>query len=412
MTTNERYVVSVHGVAVGILRKQGLAVVFQVLDSYLNTYPRPTLGQVFDENPRATWSEREKAPNWFRNLLPEKDGPLRRFLARAADVPENDDVGLLVALGRDLPGAVGIGPEAEWGEIDEAREWPSRDPRDVRKAPLGGLRFSVAGIQMKLSLVNEMNTLRLASRGEYGNSYAKVPTGRPDLPANEYTIMTLGAACKLHVPQVQLITLEKLSDDIPEFLQHRALSEVFLIERFDRLEQTVRHIEDFNQVVDNDVDRKYQGASVETLGKLVLNICGEEDFWEYYRRMVFFISIGNEDAHLKNWSLVYDIDGAHPRLSPMYDAVSTIQYPELTREFALRLGNHRRCEYYTSEVMRRLARKAGAGEDRAAEELGRMVTLIQDVESQLRASLPVEDDFWRRIDAHRNNVPFFHDFLH
>ena len=46
---------------------------------------------------------------------------------------------------------------------------------------------------------------------------------------------------------------------------------------------------------------------------------------EFTRRMIFNVLIGNGDAHLKNWTLLY-ADGKKPHLSPAYDLVSTIPY--------------------------------------------------------------------------------------
>jgi len=44
------------------------------------------------------------------------------------------------------------------------------------------------------------------------------------------------------------------------------------------------------------------------------------DVREMVVRFVAFILMGNTDAHLKNWALVYP-DGVTPRLSPLYDPV-------------------------------------------------------------------------------------------
>lgn len=44
------------------------------------------------------------------------------------------------------------------------------------------------------------------------------------------------------------------------------------------------------------------------------------DVQEFVRRFVAFILMGNTDAHLKNWALLYP-DGVTPQLSPLYDPV-------------------------------------------------------------------------------------------
>ena len=85
---------------------------------------------------------------------------------------------------------------------------------------------------------------------------------------------------------------------------------------------------------------KYMRVGHERLGLAIRTLCGDEAFAEYVRRLVFCIGIGNEDAHLKNWSLLYP-DGVTPVLSPAYDLVSTIQYDDLDRGLALRLNDRR-----------------------------------------------------------------------
>lgn len=46
---------------------------------------------------------------------------------------------------------------------------------------------------------------------------------------------------------------------------------------------------------------------------------------EFTRRLLFNVLIGNGDAHLKNWTLLY-ADQRKPTLSPVYDIVSTVPY--------------------------------------------------------------------------------------
>jgi serine/threonine-protein kinase HipA len=53
------------------------------------------------------------------------------------------------------------------------------------------------------------------------------------------------------------------------------------------------------------------------------------------RRMVFNVLMGNGDAHIKNWSLIYR-DPTRPRLAPAYDLVPTVAY--MSRETSLALN--------------------------------------------------------------------------
>lgn len=60
------------------------------------------------------------------------------------------------------------------------------------------------------------------------------------------------------------------------------------------------------------------------------------DVAEFIGRVAFMLGSGNADAHLKNWSVVYP-DGRRGRLSPAYDQIATVVYPELPRVVALKL---------------------------------------------------------------------------
>ena len=51
------------------------------------------------------------------------------------------------------------------------------------------------------------------------------------------------------------------------------------------------------------------------------------DTREFLARMVAFILMGNTDAHLKNWALVYP-DGRVPQLAPVYDPVCVAAFFE------------------------------------------------------------------------------------
>ena len=63
--------------------------------------------------------------------------------------------------------------------------------------------------------------------------------------------------------------------------------------------------------------------------------------------VVFNTLIGNQDAHAKNFSLLYT--GKAPVLAPLYDALSTAVYPDLTPKMAMKLGS----QYPFSEVQAR-----------------------------------------------------------
>ena len=326
--------VCLYGDQVRTLSVSGNLSWFRFNEAYLERTDRPVLGQQFEESPRAQWRQAQRLPPWFSNVLPE-EGPLRTFLADELEISERSEWRLMAELGGDLPGAVTVAANsggdaisdrhAKAGEIYSDQEWPDH---------LEGIRFSVAGIQLKLSMILEENTIRLPSVGERGERFVKFPGAIPGIPRNEYAMMRLASLCGIDVPGIELVSGESLGV-LPRKFERFRHSEVYVVERFDRSAGGSVHIEDFNQVIGNWPEQKYEGASYRSLGRLVRGICGEEDFEEYLRRVAFSTAIGNEDAHLKNWSLIYP-DRIEPRLAPVYDLVTTVGIDGLTRETALR----------------------------------------------------------------------------
>lgn len=72
-------------------------------------------------------------------------------------------------------------------------------------------------------------------------------------------------------------------------------------------------------------EEQYRNASSESLARVLLAEQGIEGVIELVRGLVFTVLIGNGDAHLKNWSLIYR-DPVVPTLAPVYDQVATVVY--------------------------------------------------------------------------------------
>jgi len=65
-----------------------------------------------------------------------------------------------------------------------------------------------------------------------------------------------------------------------------------------------------------------------------------KDALAFFDAVIFNYLIGNNDAHAKNFSLIYH--NGVSRLSPLYDLVSTVYYPELSKKFAMKIGGEYR----------------------------------------------------------------------
>lgn len=78
---------------------------------------------------------------------------------------------------------------------------------------------------------------------------------------------------------------------------------------------------------------------------------------ELLRAIIFNLSIGNNDAHAKNYSLLYGREGK-ARLAPLYDLVSTIYYPEIEHKLAMKIGGEAKPDLIYPKEIEAFARDA------------------------------------------------------
>ena len=264
-------------------------------------------------------------PSYFQNLLPE--GHNRDRLALERRCSPDDEFELLAAAGHDLMGALEVEPvPLREGIPDTVRHWHTALGLDVLEpgfveSPVEDAA-ALPGAVTKFSAVQDGRRYVVKRHGLAGDFILKLPSTRhPDLVANEATCYALCAALGLNCAEAQVIT--RADADLPEDLPFQ---DILAVRRFDRGPNNQRvHTEEFAQVLQVEPKRKYgQGLMVDYPNMLrVLNRLSSrpaQDVQEFVKRFVAFILMGNVDAHLKNWALLYP-DGITPRLAPLYDPV-------------------------------------------------------------------------------------------
>ena len=78
--------------------------------------------------------------------------------------------------------------------------------------------------------------------------------------------------------------------------------------------------------------------------------------------VIYNFLVGNNDAHGKNFSLLYHGMGTanqQIRLAPVYDVVSTTYYPELSKDMAMKIGREYSSDQVTLKDVEQLAEEAG-----------------------------------------------------
>lgn len=290
-------------------------------------------------------------PLWFEHLLPPPGSRLRRLLGKQIGIGDDaldESFRLLAFLGDDLPGGVVARPDPNAPEWVPPRAAPLQRPVD------GQLRSALAGQQSKLSVRIGERGLVAPTLGESSAFIAKFPDPQYiDLPRIELSTMAWARAVGIEVPDCRLAAVADF-EALPEGTAP-AGSSAFLIERFDRRADGGRvHMEDFAQILDRPL-HAIHGGKLEHLAAVVAAYC-PDDLEELCRRAVFCILSGNGDAHLKNWSLLYQ-QPRTPVLSPAYDLVSTILVMR-DETLSLSIGGRLRFDQITVEDFDGIARIA------------------------------------------------------
>jgi serine/threonine-protein kinase HipA len=333
---------------------------------------------------------------FFSNLLPEAH--LRDYLAALGGIDPDREFLLIWLLGADLPGAIEI------RSIDGAPPPAADDQRRRAGRDDQPLRFSLAGVQLKFSASMETSKgLRLPVNGVGGDWIVKLPSPRFEaVPEHEYAMMTLAEAVGIDVPEVRLVAtrdIGRLPQDLPE-----AFGQSLAVRRFDRPRAGERvHIEDFAQVFGVYPENKYRKASCGSIGRVLWLEAGEDAVTEYTRRLVFNALIGNADAHLKNWSLIYP-DRRTPKLAPAYDLVGTIAYIPGDR-LALSLGDTTEFAEVDLERFRRLAERAGLPVRLVLQTVRETAARVRDLWPTHEPLRALPDRVRDAITAHMQTVP-------
>lgn len=266
-----------------------------------------------------------RLPAFFQNLLPE--GALRQHLAQLRGCAADDHFELLATCGTDLPGAVYARPVTLDREQVAAIVTQHHDALEM-SVVADPMRegTSLSGVQPKLSLVQAGSRYVARTRDTRGiHIIAKLPSAAfPLLPEVEALSLQLAQAAGVDVNRARLASLDEIDIDIPFVL---GSSQHFLaVERFDRQDgQAHVHAEDFAQILGIPPEMKYRHplASYGFMARVMSRSMGLGDatIEEFIRRLAVNELLGNYDAHVKNFGIIYK-DGRTPSLSPAYDVVA------------------------------------------------------------------------------------------
>ena len=333
----------------------------------------------------------EQTASFFEGLLPE--GFTRRTVAQWMHVDEGDYLSILHGLGHECLGAVCItqGSEAQdasYERISEiqiqelAAEGAARSAELVTKSHL-----SLTGASGKVGLYYDASAEAWYLPHGTAPSTHIIKQSHVRLEAivtNERLSLMTAARCGLDTPDSFIINTG-----------HAEEHEVLLAtRRYDRmfepdcpvingLPRPYRlHQEDFAQAMGVPAAAKYERETGEYLKGMfdVLRkysadpVSDQLKLWDI---IAFDFLIGNTDAHIKNFSVLYGKDLKQIRLAPAYDIVSTVIYEQSTRDMAFRIGEVYSINEMSRESFRQAAGEIGIGERMAMRRFDAMADRFQ-----------------------------------
>lgn len=195
--------------------------------------------------------------------------------------------------------------------------------------------IAVPGIQPKLSLSLIKKTkkdpeTRLTVIGAPGGQYIFKPPSEkfPEMPANEHVTMRIAESFGIRT--------------VPSSLIRLASGELsYITKRVDRTKTGEKiHMIDMFQITE--AYDKYK-SSMEKIGKALHDYSGNTQLDKifFFDLVLFSFLTGNNDMHLKNFSMIESASGWV--LSPAYDLLNvSIELPEDTEELALTLDGKKK----------------------------------------------------------------------
>lgn len=187
-------------------------------------------------------------------------------------------------------------------------------------------KLSIQGVQPKLSAAISIADQEFKIVDQFGTYIIKPQNDLfPELPQNEDVTMRMAKVFVLEVPFHGML-----------YGKDGSLS--YFIKRFDRYGKGKKlATEDFAQLTGNTRDTKYR-FTMEKLIPVIDEFCSFPaiEKADFFRRILFCYVTGNEDMHLKNFSLITKNDKI--TLAPIYDYLnSTIAIKNPEEEIALTL---------------------------------------------------------------------------
>ncbi|MDD5021920.1 MAG: type II toxin-antitoxin system HipA family toxin [Endomicrobiaceae bacterium] len=308
---------------------------------------------------KKTFTDKECKP-YFNGLLPESD-IVRQHIGKMFGINANNDFALLKAIGHDCAGALSLHDINEPVQVQEFIELNAEPQTDEQ------LLKHIQELPNKPFFTDLSNEVRLSLAGTQDKGAVTVIDGKICLPKNstptthiikpliknldntilnEYLCMKSAKGVGINTAGVEIGEVKGI--------------QYLLIERYDR------------EIKNNKVKRIHQEDFCQALGILSINkyqADGGPDIKQCFdlldiartpassrnmlmKLVIFNFLTGNNDAHAKNFSLLYF--NTKPVLSPAYDLLSSQMYPNLTKKMAMKIGSSYEKKFVTKSSFEKM----------------------------------------------------------
>jgi serine/threonine-protein kinase HipA len=209
--------------------------------------------------------------------------------------------------------------------LKSLKDFPFSAEDQVREAIARAAKMSIQGVQPKLSVRLNLKN-KIFEIVDIGGRYIFKPqtSSYREVPQNEDVTMRLANLIGIDVPLHGLV-----------YSQDGTMT--YFIRRFDRVGRNKKlAVEDFAQLSGKDRDTKYE-SSMEQIISLIDQFCTFPaiEKLKLFNLTLFNYLIGNEDMHLKNFSVIRR--DLKVELSPAYDLLNSTIILNSQEELALPL---------------------------------------------------------------------------
>lgn len=421
MRVNRIASVFVNGVKAGTLAEYREPQNLAARESYIFTYSEDYLpygtpvGHHFPLTNKPY--EFDALPPFFTNLLSE--GWLRTHQAQNARLDKSDEFGLLCANGEELIGAVSVLA----GEVDllptkQQLKLPIAKPNTLmsKGVTIDGTSHSfndyaidhasgqsISGVQRKLLM--KLVGKKLVPTAHGGQYIVKpAPEDAPHCPENEFFVMSLANKVGFNTAECGLVPFE--DGEL-----------AYVTKRFDVLNERERYlIEDGASLcLVHPKHKESDALSYETVLKRLSEAAGNSKAvtLKLFLQVVFCHIVGNNDLHLKNFSLMRKPNNqttTMDMLTPIYDVLSLAPFPKFDSACFMSIGVLATEEgdegyfsraydwfgYYTKEDFVQLGVNIGLPQPLVEKQMQQLTSKILEViDDGFRTSIP--DDVYKAI---------------